>query len=232
MTLALAAGLAAVPVMAAIATRERRASLRRRSALFDGCLDHFEDNRKTLGPDGFARVEGNWDSRAVKLSVVPDNLTARRLPQLWLCVTIRARLPIAEDAAVLVRPNGAEFFSQAQRLPCRLMPPDSWPGGVLLRGSRPAAQALVDSVEMPMASLLQNAKVKEIAVTRQGLRAVYQADEGRRGDYLLLRQSAFAGSYIQPSTVVMLVDALLGIEHVLIRGPRHDTAQPRVPAFG
>lgn len=229
--LAIASGLLGTVATAMVARRERRAALRRRRAIFDRCLAAFDDCRTTVGRDGFPRIVGHIAGRSVMLEAVPDSLTTKRLPQLWLCVTLKAALPIEDDLAVLVRPTGAEFFALTHRLRARLHLPVGWPGEALLRGSRPAAQAFADQIGAPVAALLADPRVKEVAVTRRGLRVVYQADEGRRGEYLLLRQCAFADCDLAPATVLALLDHLMAIERAAVPVPSLGSLRPMAAAL-
>ncbi len=222
MVLAFAAGVLGVAATAAMARRERRATLAHRTTIFDGCLAAFEETRKTIGRDGFPKIEGRIDGRSVTLKAIPDSLTTKRLPQLWVCVTLKAQLPIESDVAVLVRPTGAEFFALTHRLRARPSVPPSWPGEAMLRGSRLGAQGLVEVIEAPVAALLADPKVKEVAVTRRGLRIVYQMDQGKRGEYLLLRQCVFADSELPPATLASLLEHLMAIEEVLVPAPIRD----------
>jgi len=50
--------------------------------------------------------------------------------------------------------------------------------------------------------------VKEIAVTRNGLRIIRQVDEGRPGDYLLLRQAAFERRDVPSAVFLDVVERL------------------------
>lgn len=222
MVLAFAAGVLGIAATAAMARRERRATRAHRTTIFDPCLAAFEESRKTIGRDGFPKIEGRIDGRSVTLKAVPDSLTTKRLPQLWALVTLKAQLPIESDVAVLVRPTGAEFFALTHRMRARLSLPPSWPGEAMVRGSRLAAQGLVDAVEAPVAGLLTDPKVKEVAVTRRGLRIVYQVDQGKRGEYLLLRQCAFADCELPPATLARLLEHLRKIEETLVPLPIRD----------
>ncbi len=231
MALAFAAGMSGIAAIAAMAWRERRATLAHRTTIFDRCQTEFEETRKTTGRDGFPKIEGRIHGRSVTLHAVPDTLTTKRLPQLWVSVTLKARLAIEDDVAVLVRPTGAEFFALTHRLRSRLSLPPSWPGEAMLRGSRLEAQDLVDAIEGPIAALLADPKVKEVAVTRRGLRVVYQADQGKRGDYLLLRQCVFADCELPAATFATLLEHLAAIEDVLAPPLRRDGVEPRAVAF-
>ena len=43
--------------------------------------------------------------------------------------------------------------------------------------------------------------MKEIAVTREGMRIIRQADQGRRGEHLLLRQAVFDKAGVSAETL-------------------------------
>jgi len=64
---------------------------------------------------------------------------------------------------------------------------------------------------------LADPRVKEIAVTRNGLRIIRQVDEGRPGDYLLLRQAAFERLDV-PSVVFLDVLEQLRVIHSAFKG--------------
>lgn len=234
MPLALALGTALIGIasIGMLARRERQARRARTLGLFDGCPELFETSRIETGPDGFPRLSGTLAGRRVRLAAIPDTLTFRRLPQLWLAATVRAELPVVADLGVLARANGAEFFSITQRLPERLELPTLLTGQLLARGSHPDAQDLLDGLAVRFAELFADPRVKEVAVTRQGLRLCYQASQGKRGDHLLLRQSTFAESRIDPVLVLTIVDQLLGIEAALRPAHNGEPARPRTEALG
>lgn len=159
--------------------------------LLDGCNSVLDDFNLTVGGDGFPRLRGRRGARAVQVDLIPDTMTIRRLPQLWLSVTLLDRLPVDGDFAVLVRPSGCDFYSLTENLPHRVAPPAEFPWEVLIRASGARAEALVERLAKPVAALLADPHVKEVGVTAKGLRIVRQAGEGRRGEHLLLRQAVF-----------------------------------------
>ena len=214
-----------------MARRERRARSDRTSGLFDHCRCLFETSRVEQGADGFPACDGIMAGRRVRLALVPDALTLKRLPQLWLSVTIRQPLPVRADFALLARPNGAEFYSTAQRLPLRLDTPADLPAGLLARASDTSAQGILDGLATPLAQVFADPKVKEVAVARRGLRGIVQAREGKRGEHLLLRQCAFGEERIDPATVLAIVDQLIGLEAALLPLPEESCLE-RIPALG
>ena len=105
--------LLGVAVIAALARKELRDDLRQRRALLDAAAGLLDDARVTVGSDGYPRLAGTYGGGSrISLEVVPDSLVPRRLPQLWLRLTL-----LAPEAAprpsigVLARPIGTEFYS-------------------------------------------------------------------------------------------------------------------------
>jgi hypothetical protein len=232
LALAIGTALIGTATVAVLTRREARSRAARSQALLDDCRSLFESCRIDRGADGFPLLDGMLAGRALRLALVPDTLTLKRLPQLWLSVTLRRPLPLEADLALLARPNGAEFFSIAQRLRARLETPADLPAGLLAKGSDPGAQSLLNDLAGLLGAFFADPKVKEVAVTRRGLRAVVQAREGKRGDYLLLRQSAFGADRLDPAAVLAIIDRLIGLESALLAGPAPGPADRRTAALG
>ena len=66
-----------------------------------------------------------------------------------------------------------------------------------------------------LAEILSDPKVKEIGVTAKGIRLVWQASEGRRGEHLLLRQSVFDDANVRASDFTTLLDAMDAISQAV-----------------
>jgi hypothetical protein len=47
-----------------------------------------------------------------------------------------------------------------------------------------------------LAHILSDPRVKEVAISERGLRIVRQTSQGKRGEYLLLRQSVFENATV------------------------------------
>lgn len=168
-----------------------------------------------MGLDGFPRLEGSLAGRPVRIDAVPDSLTLKRLPQLWLQVTRPMALPIAGDFALLARPTGSEFYALTHRMTRRLETPAGLPPALLARGTGPQSQVLLDRLIDPLSAVFADPRVKELAVTRRGCRVVTQAAQGKRGEYLLLRQSVFEG-LISRATTQASLESLAAIEDALL----------------
>lgn len=177
--------------LAWLAIRDHRKLRASRMGLLDDCKRLFNRPVLTHGGDSFPSLSGDVGHHRIDVRLISDTMTIRRLPQLWLQVTALERLPDVTGVAVLVRPSGYEFYSLTTGFNHLMDTPPSFPREVLVRGENPRAELTLQALTEPMAAILSDPTVKEIAVTRQGLRVIRQAGEGRKGEYLLLRQAVF-----------------------------------------
>jgi hypothetical protein len=195
--------LAVAGVLASVAVASREHASRRatRRSLLDQCTGVLKNAAISHGGDGFPRLDGYRNGRFVRAELIPDSMTIRRLPQLWLKLTrieIRQGLP---EFSMLIRPSGAEFYSLTDHHTVTLRPSASLPQEIIARGSAPSAQRLLDAVTPVLQRICRDPRIKEIAVTRKGLRLIWQAAEGERGDYLLLRQCRFESAALDPEAL-------------------------------
>jgi hypothetical protein len=199
---------AAIAIVAAVATREHRLLRASRRALLSGCAHVLDRGRITHSGDDFPGLTGTHRGRAVHVVLVPDTMTIRRLPQLWLSVTMLDPQPALPGLSLLVRQCGAEFYALTHSFEHRLEAPAGFPDEVMIRGSDARAERLLEALASPLRQLLSDAHVKEIAITARGLRIVRQAGEGRRGEHLLLRQAVFDQAEVPPSDLEAALSAL------------------------
>ncbi|MEQ1715266.1 MAG: hypothetical protein ABL907_04655 [Hyphomicrobium sp.] len=203
------AGAAGTTALALLARHERRLIKARRQLILDGVSSLFLAPTLTTDGAGFPKIEGVYGGRQLMLDLIPDTMTIRRLPQLWLSVTALTSIDAADAGlAILVRPSGADFYSLTERLPVTLTPPSVLPWECLVRGESDASARTLDCIAPAAGAILADPKVKEIAVTRRGLRIIYQLAEGRRGQHLLLRQCDFDGARLEPALLARLAGGL------------------------
>lgn len=190
-----ATGVAALATMAA---RDHRNALRERASLLDGLADFFEGGRVETGADGFPTLTGRLpDRREIVVSLLPDTLVMRRLPQLWLIVTLSERVEKPRPSiGALARHTGAEFYSRVLKFPERLGVPGL--EALHLRGERRYAASDLERIGGVLGSIFHDPQMKEIAATPRGVRVVRQVSEGERGAHLLLRQARFADGRPSP----------------------------------
>jgi hypothetical protein len=203
MTAAFLFGLIAfLAVVANIAIRDHRRAVAARRALLDDCRGVLDEERWTAGADGFPALEGRAFGHPVTVALIPDTMVVRRLPQLWLSVTVLDAMPRAPSLSLLARPSGNEFYAGTHQLPNRVEPPTGLPLDVMIRGDGVRAHALCQRLGGFLASFLAEPSVKEITLTARGVRIVRQVAEGRRGEHLLLRQAVFDLAQVERSVFV------------------------------
>jgi hypothetical protein len=189
-----AIGIVATTILALRESRKLRAS---RSAMLDLVKDQFTSPKLSIDGAGFPSLEGVLDGRQIRLELIPDTMTIRRLPQLWLSLTDVFDLPVTgRGVSILVRPSGADYYSLTERMNSRLDVPPGFPWECLVKGESAQSSQTLDRVAKTAVKLLADPRVKEIAITSRGVRIVRQLAEGKRGDHLLLRQSVFTGAEV------------------------------------
>jgi hypothetical protein len=207
MTAAFLFGLIAIAaVLANIAIRDHRRAVNARRVLFNDCRGVLDDERWDAGGDGFPSIEGTAEGRAVVAKLIPDTMVMRRLPQLWLSVTLLDARPGAPSLSLIARHSGNEFYTATLDLPGRVEPPAGLPLDVLIRGDGARAEALCQRLGPVFATILEDARVKEIAVTARGVRIIRQVAEGSRGEHLLLRQVVFGEAAVARDMFVQTLD--------------------------
>jgi hypothetical protein len=206
----------AIPLLVWMALRDARAAAAVRHRLLDTGLSILEAPRLSIQPSGFPKIEGTLEGRSFRVALIPDTLTFRRLPQLWLDVTLRRELPAVHDSiAILVRPTGADYYSLTDRLRDYFLPPAGFPDSCLVKGQGPGARALLNRIAPCAVRLLHDPKIKEIAVSPRGIRVVRQFAQGNRGSHLILRQSVFEGALLQADELDDMIGAVIQIENAL-----------------
>lgn len=202
-----------------MAMRDHTALRNSRRGILDACKLQIDGARITHGGDDFPNLHGFWRGQRVHAAIIPDTMTIRRLPQLWLSLTYFEERPNLPEFAVLVRPAGTEFYSLTSQFDHRLDTPRGFPYEVLIRGNGQAAQALLNRTSAVLTKILSDPKVKEVAVTSRGMRLVWQAGEGRRGEHLLLRQSVFDGDGVSAQDFSYLLDQIQALSRAIDRVP-------------
>lgn len=206
--------LAAIVAVVLVSYREHRSLLAARRRLLNRCAGVLDRAQLTHGDDGFPRLAGQYEGRPVHVELIPDTMTIRRLPQLWLSVSLLDRSAGVPGLDVLVRPTGNEFYSLNTHFAHRYEPPPGFPAEVLIRGDRGAGHLLAELSEL-LAVILADPRVKEVAITERGLRIVRQAGEGKRGEHLLLRQALFDNANVTHADLESLLHHLEGLRAIV-----------------
>ncbi|MFD0986449.1 hypothetical protein [Methyloligella solikamskensis] len=208
--------------------RDRRETERTRGATLSACASvlHGEVHIRHQ-EDGFPILSGRYAGKRAVLRATVDTLIPRKLPSLWLEVSILTPIPYTARLSYLIRPVNTEFFSPSSRLARRLDIPSDWPReAAMLRTDEEGSVPPLAALAGPLRQLCADRRVKEVVVTPRGVRIIYLADEGERGSYLLLRQARFDPEPIDPALARSLLDSALGLAETLQGTDRAVPAQP------
>ncbi len=208
--------VASIAWLVARALQDHRSALATRRGLLDSVAGMFGDAKISLAPDSFPVLRAHMpDGRPIKVQLIADTLVFRRLPQLWLQVTlgetaVRARPSIG----ALARPTGAEFYSTVHDLPQWIEPPHTG-APLLMRGDGRASAQQLERVSVLFRSLFSDPAVKEATVTPRGVRLIRQAAQGERGSHLLLRQTRFPIAAVSRELVQAAISEAEALRQIL-----------------
>ena len=159
---------------------------------------------------GYPRLSGRYGGFPVQINPVADTLAIRRLPALWLLVTVQDRLPVKARFDMMMRPAGPTTFSNFDLLPRTLEHPEGFPEHAVIRTDDPH-EVLPAHLVMPHLSLFFGPRAKELLITENGLRMVWLLAEADRARYGIFRQAEFGTVVIDPKALKDILDCLLAI---------------------
>jgi hypothetical protein len=216
---ALAAGLALWLAFRLVRASRDRAQAR--ATYFSALNPLFDGGEVQLQPTGFPRMTGRRGSLAFDLQALPDTLTFRKLPALWVMVSLPEPLPVQATLDVMARPSGQEPFSRFATLPHSLPCPTFLPDGLAIRSDN-AAAVPPQSLLAAHADLFDDARVKELVISPKGLRIVILAEEADRGRFLIFRDAEMGMTPLPPARIVPLLDRLAALRADLL-APKKET---------
>lgn len=184
-----------------------------RGNVFDDCTMLLTDAVATQQSIGFPRLKGSYRGYQVMLEVQVDTLSMRKLPPLWLMVTIVGRQRTHGSLDVLVRPQNTEFYSPAWQWSDTMANPPGWPQHALVKHQ--GEVAALDVLEDFVPPLFNDEKVKELLVTPDLVRITYMAKQAERGQYLLMRNAMFDGLPIDRESVATLLQSATDLRQKL-----------------
>jgi hypothetical protein len=180
-----------------------------RAGYFNRAAKLFDRVVVQVQPSGFARLTAHKGGHAFDLQVVQDSLTFRKLPALWVMVTLPETLPVKATLDIMARPSGNETFSKFASLPHSLERPDFLPDGIGLK-SDDAAAVQAEYIRK-YASVFDDPRVKELVISPKGLRLAILAEEADRGRYLIFRDSEMGAEPIGANRILPLLETILAM---------------------
>lgn len=199
-----------VPALWLIYRRARARHMAVRAVYFDDCRSLFEDCRVALQGTDFPVLEGRHKGYQFRLEPIVDHMAVRKLPSLWLKVSLLRDLPVPGAVDFLARPQNTEFYSPSASLPHSLRIPAGWPQHAMLRTDMEDPSLPIDLLA-PHMHVFDDPKTKELLITPRGVRIVYQASQGQRAYYLVLRQPEFGDPRLPPELAIQLLDQAIAV---------------------
>lgn len=202
--------------------RERERRRRDYERFFDRAKPVLADARiEDTGAVGYPRLSGRYRGLPVQVLPVVDTLATRRLPALWLLVTLQDALPLKARFDLMMRPAGPTTFSNFDHLPFTVERPAGFPEHAVLKTDDPA-QLLPAEVVAPHLDVFQDGRAKELLVTPNGLRLVWLLGEADRLRYGVFREADFGAAGLGPELLGSLLDRLVTIrQSILDRVEQH-----------
>jgi hypothetical protein len=200
--------------------REREVRRREPERFFRRARPVLADARlEDTGVVGYPRLAGRYGGLAVQVLPVIDTLATRRLPALWLLVTIQDALPVAARLDLMMRPAGPTTFSNFDLLPLTIERPAGFPEHAVLR-TDDAARCLPAHVVEPHLGVFTDARAKELLIAPTGLRVVWLLGEASRARYGVFREADFGGADLDPTLLRGLLDRLIALRESILAWSR------------
>jgi hypothetical protein len=209
-----AVALVAITLLVMLYRRDRARLRTQRAQFFDRCLDLFQSYRVSQEGPTYPLLSGSYRGHEIRLEPVIDNMAWRKVPVLWLRVTVLKPNPYNVVMDLLVRPGGVEVFSPSSELDHHLPLPDGWPEQALLCTDDPSSIPPLQLIT-PHISVFADPYMKELVATPRGVRLVRMIWQANRLHYALLREIKFEGIYLDPEVAKTLLDAAIDIADAL-----------------
>lgn len=175
---------------------------------------------ESQGPAGYPQLVGHYRNLPVRLNPVIDTLAIRKLPSLWLLATIPEPLPLKATFDLMMRPAGPTTFSNFDHLPVTLEAAPDLPLHGMVRTDDPQ-HALPHYVVAPYLDIFADPQAKELLITPNGLRFVWQVAEADRVRYGVFRQAEFGEVALDPEVVRLLLDRLIALRTSILDWAYH-----------
>ena len=116
--------VASLALLALIWQRDRARTSRQRAGMFDLCIPLQIEPQLTERRGDFPLLTGRYRAETFALEAFPDTLGYRKIPSLWMQVTVAMKLPVSGTIDILARAQNIEFFRRPINWmsPCPLPP--------------------------------------------------------------------------------------------------------------
>lgn len=202
--------VAAVALLIWLYRRDRRRMDADRAMLLDDAKGLLDDAELTQAPMEYPKLRGRYRGYEAIIDAVVDNLSVRKVPSLWLRVTIRCDVAFAGSCDILARAHNVEFYSPSIGFDHNLRLPAGWPDHLTVKSDDPDRMP-PEALLTPHVKAFEDPQMKELLVTPRGVRLVRQGAQAARAEYMVLRQSLFGPVVISRELLVSLLDRAVAL---------------------
>ncbi len=167
--------------------RAQRDLAARRAAIFDDCRDLLQGADLAHPGSDYPLLRGTHHGRRVMLQPLLDHVGYRKVPSLWLVITVDEPLPLGGSVDILFRPDNIEFYSGIDGLPERIHLPSAWPEHHMARVGPVGWQPPLAALHAALGETGESVDLKELVVTPRGVRMVVRIGGVERAHYMVLR---------------------------------------------
>lgn len=219
----------AVACLVWVYKRDQRRLKSQRSQLFRDCLALLGQVEVRQDGLGYPILTGTYRQHRFHIDAIIDHIAVRKVPSLWLRVSLLQSLPGIATLDILMRSQNVEFYSPANDLPHQLELPPDWPTEAVIHTDDPD-RLLPARMLTPHLDIFRRPQAKELLITPKGLRLVYQASQADKLHYQVLRQASFELPTLPPELLRDLMDRLIALEksiqETLAQSPPQSRSQP------
>ncbi len=181
--------------------------------LFEPILALFDSPDVQRGETaGVWTLTGRYRDHHFQLKTVADTLATRKLPSLWLLVTLPEPQTVSATTNMMMRAAGVTSFSNFDFLPHTLALPAGFPEQATVR-SDVSSSGNVTSLMARHLDIFHSGRGKEFLVSPKGLRIVVQLGEGDRARYGVFREADFEGISVDAAVATQIMHTLISMRN-------------------
>ncbi|KGM06919.1 hypothetical protein LP43_1414 [Methylophaga thiooxydans] len=193
-----------------------------RAALLSDCNKVMTINETHYDRAGYAAIKGDFSGSSISLRLEVDNLTARKIPVMWLHIAMPREDQHGGSLDILVRPQINDVYSPSWNWNETVTPLSGWPhhARYMSNGAPPE----LSKIDADVRTLFADERTKELVVTPETVRLTYLIRQADRGHYLLLRSIEFDQSPIDSDEIAALTHQLRHLVSSLAGGYQNESA--------
>lgn len=173
-----------------------------RAALLSDCQKVISISETQFDKAGYASVKGGFGGMPISFRLEVDNLTARKIPVMWLHIAMPRQDKAGGSLDILVRPQINDVYSPSWSWSTVVTPLSGWPqhARYMSKGKIPN----LSRIDAGVRTLFADERTKELVLTPDSVRLTYLIRQADRGHYLLLRSVDFDPSPIDSDEIAAL----------------------------